>query len=96
MKKLLIVLLIVGFTFTGCTSNPKVINLSKLSDKEIEAYNSNPNNTNKIVCKTEKPVGSRIPKRVCRMQASMDKRSLEDKQELQRIQSTVRPSQPSK
>ncbi|MFC1841351.1 hypothetical protein ACFL1N_17430 [Thermodesulfobacteriota bacterium] len=92
VKKLLIVfLLIAGFAFPGCNSTHKTINLSKLSDKEIKAYNNNPDNTIKIVCRKERSIGTRIPKRICRMQASMDKRSLEDQEALKRIQSTVRP-----
>ena len=87
MKSLLIVyLLIVGLTFLGCTSTHQVNSLNKLSNEEIEAYNSNPNNTDKIVCKNEEYIGTRIPKRVCRMQSSIDERSRQDQRTIEEIQ----------
>lgn len=87
MKSLLIAyLLIVGLAFLGCTSTQQVANLSKLSDKEIEAYNSDPNNTDKIVCKNEEYIGTRIPKRVCHMKSSIDERSRQDQRTIEEIQ----------
>ncbi len=86
MKKLLIAsLLIVGLAFHGCTSNRQVTGLSKLSNEEIEAYNSDPNNTDKIVCQIETPIGSRIPKRVCRKASSIDTRTRQDQRTLEEI-----------
>ncbi len=87
VKSLLIVyLLIVGLAFLGCTSTHQVTGLNKLSDKEIEAYNSDPNNTDKIVCKNEAYIYSRIPKRVCRMQSSIDERIRQDQRTIEEIQ----------
>lgn len=97
-KSIILFILITGFIFSGCATTPQdssLIDINELSKKEIEAYNSNPNNTNKIVCKKEKPVGSNLPTRVCRMKASIDERSLSDQQELRRIQSQVTSEQPS-
>ena len=87
MKSLLIVyLLIVGLAFLGCASTHQVTGLNKLSNEEIEAYNSDPNNTDKIVCKNEEYIGSRIPKRVCRMKSSIDERTRRDQRNIEEIQ----------
>jgi hypothetical protein len=60
--------------------------LNRLSDKEIEAYNSDPNNTDKIVCKNEAYIDSRIPKRACRLQSSIDERTRQDQRNIEEIQ----------
>jgi len=87
VKSLLIVyLLIVGLTFLGCTSTNQVTSLNKLSNEEIEAYNSDPNHTNKIVCKNEESIGTRIPIRVCRMKSSIDERTRQDQRSIEEIQ----------
>jgi hypothetical protein len=88
VKSLLIVyLLIVGLAFLGCTSTHQVTGFNTLSDEEIEAYNSDPNNTDKIVCKYETAIGTRVPKRICRKQSEIDKRSRQDQRTLEEIQS---------
>jgi len=88
MKKIFIVfILIAGFVLSGCASTSEADKLSKLSGKEIEAYNSNPDNTDKIVCRNEISTGTRIPKRVCHKQSSIAQRSRQDQDELQKIQS---------
>ncbi len=89
MKKLLIVYLLIIFSaFLGCTTpTNQGLNLNKLSDAEIAAYNNDPNNTDKIVCKNEADIGSRIPNRVCRMQSSIDNRSRQDQRALENVQS---------
>jgi hypothetical protein len=87
VKSLLIMyILIVGLAFLGCTSTHQTINLNKLSNEAIEAYNSDPNNTDKIVCKDEESIGTRIPKRVCRKQSSIDERTRRDQRTIEEIQ----------
>lgn len=87
MKNLLIAfLLITGFAFIGCTSTHQKNNLNDLSSAEIEAYNNNPNNTDKIVCRTETPIGSRLPKRVCHMESTISDRSQQDQRAIEAIQ----------
>lgn len=99
VKKLIIIFsIITGFIFSGCSTTPRdslLKDINDLSRKEIKAYNSDPNNTKKVVCKKEKPVGSNIPVRVCRMEGSIEDRSLKDQQKLRKIQSQVSPEQPS-
>jgi hypothetical protein len=88
VKRLLIVyLLIVSLAFLGCTSTHQVTGFNTLSDEEIEAYNNDPNNTDKIVCKYETAIGTRVPKRICRKQSEIDKRSRQDQRTLDEIQS---------
>ena len=90
MKNLLILsLLIVGLAFLACTSVHQVNSLDKLSNEEVAAYNSNPNNIDKIVCTNEMPIGTRVPKRVCRKASSIDDRTLQDQQTVRKIQSGV-------
>ena len=87
VKSLLIVyLLIVGLAFLGCTSTHQVAGLNTLSDEALEAYNSDPNNTDKIVCKYETAIGTRVPKRVCRKQSDIDERSRQDQRTVEEIQ----------
>ena len=88
MKNLyFIYFILLSLALTGCASNSNGIkNLNKLSDAEIEAYNNNPDNTDKIVCKTESDIGSRIPKRVCRMESVINHRSRQDQRTLENIQ----------
>jgi hypothetical protein len=87
VKSLLIVCFIIsGLTFFGCNSSHQITSLNKLSKEEIETYNNDPNNTDKIVCIKESPVGTLIPKKICRMQSSIDERKRQDQQNTQQIQ----------
>lgn len=88
----IVYLLIAGLAFSGCTSTIQGNNrLEGLTDEEIEAYNSDPSNTDKIVCTEEAPIGSRIPKRVCRKESAIDSRSRMDQQALEKIQAGSPP-----
>jgi hypothetical protein len=90
VKNLLIPgLLIAGLTLFACTSVHQVNSLDKLTNKEIAAYNSNPNNTDKIVCTNEASIGTRVPKRICRKESSIDDRTQADQQTVRKIQSGV-------
>ena len=79
MKKLLILFFIIaGLAFSGCVTTSqtdslnKTKSLDKMSAKEIKAYNSDPNNSYKIVCTTETRPGTRLAKRVCSKQLKKD------------------------
>ncbi len=94
MKRIIIGgLLIAGMLMAGCaatnSANSKKItkstsarDLDGFSKKAIAAYNANPENTNKIVCTNEKPVGSSIPKRICHWESSIKDRQFQDQQVL--------------
>lgn len=87
MKSLLVAFLFISvLAFIGCTSTHKSNDLSRFSNEEIEAYNNDPNNTDKIVCRTEKEIGSRIPKRICRFESAIANRSRQDQRGLKNIQ----------
>ena len=89
VKNLLIVFFIIAaLSFPGCTSTQthQSMNVNKLSNEEIKAYNNDPNNTNKIVCKSETPIGSRIPERVCRFESAIENRSRQDQRDLENFQ----------
>lgn len=87
MKRMIIGCLLMVAIFTvGCTtanSKRSTNDLNSLSREEIEAYNANPENTDKIVCTEEKIVGSSIPKRVCHMESTIKDRQFKDQQALQ-------------
>jgi len=88
MKSLLIMCFIISvLAFPGCTATIQVKNsLDNLSDEEIKAYNSDPNNIDKIVCTIETPIGPRIFKRVCRKESSIDEGRRLDLRTLETIQ----------
>jgi hypothetical protein len=75
-------------TLVGCTTTNKSSSFDKLTNEQIEAYNNDPNNTDKIVCRTETPIGSRVPKRVCRMESVINERARQDQQSVGTIQRT--------
>lgn len=88
MKNLFFIyLVLLILAAAGCAStSSKTTNLDRLSDAEIEAYNNNPNNSDKIVCRKETIIGSRLPERVCYMESSLRDRSQKDQESLRKIQ----------
>lgn len=92
MKSIWVVcFLIVGLAFVGCTSATYPVQglkgLNRLSNEEIDAYNNDPNNTDKIVCRKERQTGHRIPKRVCRKQSVIDEIARQSQDSIRSIQS---------
>ena len=73
-------LLILGIVTAGCATTNSTNDLNRLSKKQIAAYNANPENTDKIVCTREKPVGSNIPKTVCRKESKIVDRQFKDQE----------------
>ena len=73
-------LLIADLALLGCATTNPATSLNRLSNDEIEAYNNDPNNTDKIVCKYETPIGSRIEKKVCRKESVSNDRTRRDQQ----------------
>ena len=102
MKRIVIGwLLIAGMLIVGCaTTNSEKITVSTrdldgFSRKEIAAYNANPENKNKIICSNEKPVGSNLPKRVCRWESAIRDRESQSQAVMQDVQRNT-PPPPSK
>lgn len=80
-------ILIVGFTLLGCATTTKpTTSLNDLSNDEIKAYNSDPNNTDRIVCEYKATVGTRIKKKTCYRESAMRKRSQSDQEAIQDLQ----------
>ena len=55
------------------------------TDAEIEQYNARVAPEERIVCRLEKPVGTYIAKRVCRLQIDVDSTSSLHRQQLRRV-----------
>lgn len=87
MERLLIrCLLIVALALLGCATTNPATGLNSLSNEEIEAYNNDPNNTEKIVCKNEKRIGSLIERRVCRKESLIKDRTRQDRRTIEEAQ----------
>ena len=71
---------------TACVGPPGSVHQEITpTDAEVEAYNASVAPEERIVCRDEVPVGSHIPRRVCRLQAHMDSNSDVTRAELRRI-----------
>lgn len=97
MKKLMMVFFLVfGFAYLGCASTTDQGNtLNNLTSAQVEAYNSNPENTDKIVCKRVAQVGSRVAKRVCQKESTITQKARSAQQAIDRfkersIQNTIK------
>ena len=55
------------------------------TDAEVEQYNARVAPEDRIVCRQEKPVGTYIAKRVCRLQVDVDATSSLHRQQLRRV-----------
>ena len=55
------------------------------TDAEVEQYNARVAPEDRIVCRNEKPVGTYIAKRVCRLQVDVDATSSLHRQQLRRV-----------
>ena len=55
------------------------------TDAEVEQYNARVAPEDRIVCRLEKPVGTYIAKRVCRLQVDVDATSSLHRQQLRRV-----------
>ena len=55
------------------------------TDAEVEQYNAHVAPEDRIVCRLEKPVGTYIAKRVCRLQVDVDATSSLHRQQLRRV-----------
>ncbi|MCG8412941.1 MAG: hypothetical protein MI746_01870 [Pseudomonadales bacterium] len=79
--------IVVLVTLTACavsdSETPQVRRVP--TDAEVEAYNARVAPEERIVCRREVPVGSHIPKRVCRLQAQMEDESTLQRSELRRV-----------
>ena len=52
-------------------------------EKEIEAYNADPNNKIKIICEKIKPTGSNIPRMMCQTSVQRENRRRQDQRAIE-------------
>ena len=71
----------------SCTVGPPKGDSAQLTptDAEVEQYNARVAPEDRIVCRYEKPVGTYIAKRVCRLQVDVDATSSLHRQQLRRV-----------
>lgn len=94
MKRLIFwCIFVVGLTaLIGCATGKEQAtksqgdNISRFTAAEVKAYNADPRNTDKIVCKKEKPIGSNIPIRVCHRESSIENRTRRDQRTIVEMQ----------
>ncbi|MEE8397917.1 MAG: hypothetical protein V3S89_02850 [Desulfobacterales bacterium] len=87
VKRLLIAcVLIACIALLGCATADPAAGLNSLSKDEIKAYNNNPNNTDKIICRNENVIGSRISRRTCSKESIAKGRARKDRQAVEEIQ----------
>jgi len=68
------------------TKHLKGDNINEFTSSEVRAYNADPKNTDRIVCRKEKPMGSIIPKRVCYRESLIEDRSQKDQRAIVEMQ----------
>ena len=67
-------------TLSGCAStSSNKVSATDLSDEQIAKYNEGKEESNQIVCRNEKPLGSHISERVCYTVAELKAREEADK-----------------
>ena len=71
----------------SCNVSPPKGDSAQLTptDAEVEQYNARVAPEDRIVCRLEKPVGTYIAKRVCRLQGDVDATSSLHRQQLRRV-----------
>ena len=96
MDRTIVICLLASFLFViGCEAARQAARMNNMTDEEVEAYNADPNNTDKIVCKKEKPIGSNIPRRVCHKESYLEDRTRQDQRAIDEIQrNTLQPGPP--
>ena len=80
-------LVLVMLGWQTCTVSPPTGNSGQFTptDAEVEQYNARVAPEDQIVCRHEKPVGTYIAKRVCRLQVDVDATSSLHRQQLRRV-----------
>ena len=70
-----------------CTVSPPTGDSGQFTptDAEVEQYNARVAPEDRILCRHEKPVGTYIAKRVCRLQVDVDATSSLHRQQLRRV-----------
>ena len=79
--------LLILLGWQACAVSPPKGDSGQLTptDAEVEQYNARVAPEDRIVCRQEKPVGTYIAKRVCRLQVDVDATSSLHRQQLRRV-----------
>ena len=89
MYKTTALLITATMLLAGCNLPPPAGNQSQNNltptDAEVEQYNARVPPEERIVCRLEKPVGTYIAKRVCRLQVDVEATSNLHRQQLRRV-----------
>ena len=87
MFKLLLPIFSTALLLTACSVTPPDGSSKNLTptDAEVEQYNARVSPEERIVCRLEKPVGTYIAKRVCRLQVDVDETTSLHRQQLRRV-----------
>ena len=71
--------------FTACVSEPPADSPRLPTDAEVEQYNASVPPEEHIICRLETPVGTNIPRRVCRLVKDISETSDFHRDQLRRV-----------
>jgi len=86
MKNLFLISLL-ALTSVGCVTNSNKTKAESLTNDQIAAYNARVEESKRIICRNEKPLGSNISERKCYTVAQLKERENKDKEMLRNDQS---------
>ena len=70
---------------SACTTNPTGYVRTLPTDAEVAQYNASVEPEERIVCRRETPVGSNVPRRVCRYVRDIEDTSRFHREQLKRV-----------
>ena len=74
-----------GILLSACSTNPAGYILTLPTDAEVAQYNASVEPEERIVCRRETPVGSNVPRRVCRYIRDIEDTSRFHREQLKRV-----------
>ncbi len=85
LLRLLVMVLMVPVLLAGCLApGAESVEPRVPTDAEVEQYNASVAPAERIVCRREIPVGSNIPKRLCRLVKDVEEASTFHREQLRR------------
>jgi hypothetical protein len=74
-----------GILLSACSTNPAGYIRTLPTDAEVAQYNASVEPEERIVCRRETPVGSNVPRRVCRYIRDIEDTSRFHREQLKRV-----------
>ena len=74
-----------GIFLSACSTNPAGYIRTLPTDAEVAQYNASVEPEERIVCRRETPVGSNVPRRVCRYVRDIEDTSRFHREQLKRV-----------